>query len=122
METDSRLFTQHPNLDDAINTAICQSEIDGGVMLDALPYGAVLMVQTTYRTYRIENRGGGEVMISGHPEFCPEPVLANFHGCTWGTPMIRRRYIGRGLRMEINYPDLGTVLTSRVREIEEVAA
>jgi hypothetical protein len=112
----------HPNFDDAINRAICQSEIEGGVALDALAPGAVLHVQTMNHLYRLENRGEGEVWISGHPEFCPEPVLVDLHGSTWGTPMIRRRFIGRGLRMEFRHPERGIVLTSRVREIQEVRA
>ena len=117
---DRKLFTPHPNFDDAINRAICQSEIEGGVPLDALPLGAVLLVQTMYHLYRLENRGEGEVLISGHPRFCPEPVLVQLHGSPWGTSLIRTRFIGRGLRMEFNHPDCGIVLTSRVREIQEI--
>ena len=70
-------FRPHPNFDDAINRAICQSEIEGGVSLDELPVGAVLDVQTANTLYRIENRGDGEVLISGHPEICPTPVLVS---------------------------------------------
>ena len=77
-------FRPHPNFDDATNRAICKSEIDGGVTLDELPVGAVVNVETANTLYRIENRGEGEALISGHPEICPEPVLVNFHGSTWG--------------------------------------
>jgi hypothetical protein len=112
-------FRPHPNFDDAINRAICQSEIEGGVSLDELPVGAVLNVQTSNNLYRIEHRGDGKVLISGHPEICPEPVLVSFHGSTWGTPMLKIRFIGRDMRMEFFHPERGIVRTSRVREIQE---
>jgi hypothetical protein len=112
-------FQPHPNFDDAINRAICQSEMEGGVGLDELPVGAVLDVETANHLYRIENRGDGEVLISGHPEICPDPVLVNFHGSTWGTPMLKLRFIGREMSMEFHHPDKGVVRTSRVRDIQE---
>ena len=115
-------FRPHPAFDDAINRAICQSEIEGGVGLDELPLGAVLDVQTVNNLYRIENRGDGEVLISGHPEICPTPVLVNFHGSTWGTPMLKVRFIGREMRMEFRHPERGIVRTSPVQEIHEHGA
>ncbi|HEV8412624.1 MAG TPA: hypothetical protein VGQ49_03455 [Bryobacteraceae bacterium] len=115
----SEPFRPHLNFDDAINRAICLSEIEGGVTLDELPVGAALDVQTANTLYRLENRGDGEVLISGHPEICPEPVLVNFHGSTWGTPMLKVRFIGREMRMEFFHPEKGIVRTSRVRDIRE---
>jgi len=112
-------FRPHPNFDDAINRAICQSEVDGGVALDELPVGSVLDVQTANTRYQIENRGDGEVLISGHPEICPDPVLVSFHGSTWGTPMLKLRFIGREMSMEFHHPEKGIVRTSRVRDIQE---
>jgi hypothetical protein len=112
-------FRPHPNFDDAINRAICQSEIEGGVSLDELPVGAVLDVQTSNTLYRVENRGDGEVLISGHSEICPTPVLVVFYGSTWGTPMLKVRFIGRDMRMEFFHPEKGVVRTSRVRDIWE---
>ena len=116
----SDFFRPHPNFDDAINRAICQSEIEGGVALNDLPGRARLEVETRHHVYHIENLGDGEVMISGHPEYCPEPVLVNLHGSTWGTPMIKLRFIGRGMKMEFGHPTFGVVLTSRVQEIREL--
>jgi hypothetical protein len=112
-------FRPHPNFDDAINRAICESELEGGVALDEVPVGTVLEVQTANNLYRIETREGGEMLISGHPEICPLPVLVNFHGSTWGTPMLKMRFIGRGMSMEFRHPEKGIVRTSRVREIHE---
>jgi len=112
-------FQPHPNFDDAINRAICQSEIEGGVGLDELPIGAVVDVETANHLYRIENRGDGEVLISGHPKICPAPVRVSFHGSTWGTPMLKLRFIGRDMSMEFRHPEQGVVRTSRVRDIRE---
>jgi hypothetical protein len=119
---DSGIFTPVPYFADAINTAICQSEIDGGVELGRLATGAVVEVITRHHIYTVENRGDGDVMISGHPKYCPEPTLVRFHGSTWGTPMIRRRYIGREMRMEFWHPEFGILLTSEVSEIRELPA
>ncbi|MGH9646764.1 MAG: hypothetical protein ACRD4E_08115 [Bryobacteraceae bacterium] len=115
-------FRPHPNFDDAINRAICQSEIEGGVSLDELPVGAVLDVQTANTLYRVDNRGDGEVLISGHPEICPTPVLVVFYGSTWGTPMLKLRFVGREMKMEFFHPEKGIVRTSRVRDIHERTA
>jgi hypothetical protein len=125
MSPESGVFTPEPyrpspHLDDAINSAVCQSEIDGGVELSSLQTGAIVEVTTRHHTYTLENQGDGHVLISGHPKYCPEPVCVRFHGSTWGTPMIRRRYIGREMRMEFWHPDFGILLTSQVSEIREL--
>lgn len=114
-------FRPHPNFDDAINRAICQSEIEGGVSLTELPAGTVLHVQTANTQYVIQNCGDGEVLISGHPEICPTPVLVNFHGSTWGSAMLKMGFIGREMSMEFRHPEKGIVRTSRVQEIREVS-
>jgi hypothetical protein len=121
MVANSNSFAPHPNFDSAINRAICQSEAEGGVSLNDLEVGAVLEVETGGHTYRIENRGEGKVLISGHPEYCPEPVLADLHGSTWGTGLIKMRFIGRGMRMEFEHPTSGLIWTSRVKAIREVS-
>ena len=108
------------HLADAINDAICNSEIHGGVELSELAPGAVVEVTTRHHTYTLENRGDGDVLICGHPMYCPEPVLVRFHGSTWGTPLIRRRFIGREMRMEFRHPVFGVLLTSHVSEIREL--
>jgi len=115
-------FEPHPNFDDSINRAICESEIEGGVHIDDLPVGAVLDVQTVNTLYHLENRGDGELLISGHPEICPVPVLVNFHGSTWGSAMLKMGFVGREMSLEFRHPEKGLVRTSRVREIHEVNA
>jgi len=112
-------FEPHPNFDPAMNQAICESELEGGVHLHDLPVGAVIEVETENHLYCLENRGDGQVLISGHPRFCAEPVLVTLQGSNWGTPMLKWRFIGRGMRMELIHPQLGVIITSPVREIHE---
>ena len=114
------LFRPHPNLADEVNDAIVRSEIEGGVQLDSLPPGISLEVETENRFYLIVHQGHGKAMISGHPEYCPEPVLVGIHGSTWGGSMLKVGYLGRGMRMEFGHKPFGVITTSRIREIRQV--
>jgi hypothetical protein len=120
MTPSSDIFMPHPNFDSAINRAIIQSEVEGGLALRDLAIHAVVEVETKHNTYRIENLGDGQVMISGHPDICPQPVLVSLHGSTWGTPMIKTGFIGRGMGLEFQHPTRGIVRTSRIREVREL--
>jgi hypothetical protein len=113
-------FRPHPSFDDGINRAICRSEIEGGVNLNELAAGALLTVETQYHTYHLEYEGDGAMTISGHPRICPDPVRVQLAGSTWGTPMIKLRFIGRGMKMEFVHPTLGIIQTSRVRDVREI--
>jgi hypothetical protein len=112
-----RLFTPHPNLDDAVNHNFIASEVEGGVFLDQLPAGAVLLVRTQNRSYTVVNRGNGEALISGHPKFCPEPVLVHIEGSNWGGSMLKVAFIGRGMRLEFRHPEHRTIVTSSILDV-----
>jgi hypothetical protein len=116
----SRLTAPHPGLSDQINRNIIQSEIEGGVYLNRLPHGAELEVETQNRRYTIVNRGDGSVFISGHPEFCPDPVIVHIHGSTWGGSMLKQRFIGRGMRLEFFHPHYRVITTSPIVEVRAV--
>ena len=114
------LFTPHPNLSDDVNRNIVQSEIEGGVFLEDLPSTTVLEIQTQNHCYTAVLVDEGSVLISGHPEYCPQPVLVAIAGSTWGGSMLKRRYVGRGMHLEFRHPDYRTpIVTSRVKEIRE---
>src|SRR5262249_42081082 len=108
-----------PHWPDVINRLVVQSEIEGGVHLDRVPRGTVLEVETQNRTYTLVSEGLSEVRISGHPDFCPEPVAASVHGSTWGGSMLRTRYIGRGMHMEFQLEGGAPIVTSRILEVRE---
>jgi hypothetical protein len=113
------VFEPHPNLSDEINRNMIQSEIEGGVHLQDLAPGTVLEVQTRNRTYRIVSERDGEAWISGHPVYCPDPILVSIHGSTWGGSMIREHYIGRGLHLEFGHPEFRAITTSRILDVQE---
>ncbi len=114
------LFAPHPNLSDEVNRHIVQSEIEGGVFLKDLPSAAVLQIQTQHHCYTVVLQNDGSVLISGHPRYCPQPVLVAISGSTWGGSMLKRRFVGRGMRLEFCHPDYRTpIVTSCITEIRE---
>lgn len=114
-----QLFAPSPHLCDAVNEKIVQSEIEGGVHLRDVVPGTVLEVLTQNRAYTIEYRGSGQALISGHPVFCPQPVLVNIHGSTWGGSMLKERFIGRGMCLEFAPPTNPAITTSVIVEVRE---
>jgi hypothetical protein len=114
------LFTPHPNLSDEVNHNIVGSEVEGGVFLDELQPHSVLQIETQHRCYTAVMLGGSRALISGHPEFCPEPTLVAIAGSTWGGSMLKLRFVGRGMHLEFCHPQYSTpIVTSCVREIRE---
>src|SRR5438309_9648476 len=71
---------------------------------NSLARGSVIDVETKSRHYRIECLGGNAINISGHPEYCPEPVSARLHGSVRKQGMLEFGMIGRGtcLRFLLN--------------------
>jgi hypothetical protein len=114
------MFTPHPNLADDVNRAIIQSEIEGGVFLHDLPPSTVLHIQTMHHCYTAVLLGGSDAMISGHPEFCPDPVHVAIAGSTWGGSMLKLQYVGRGMHLEFHHPEYDTpIITSPIQEIRD---
>ena len=56
------------------------SEVPSGVDLKNLMPGSLIDVETTSRHYQIECLGGNSIRISGHPEYCPQPMPAQLQG------------------------------------------
>src|ERR1700678_1017305 len=115
------LFVANPHFSDSVNRNIIRSEIEGGVYLGDLPPGSVLSIQTKNRVYQMVVLEDGAALISGHPEFCPEPTEVQIHGSTWGGPMIMTRYLGRGMHLEFEHPRHQVILTSRIVDIRAAA-
>jgi len=116
------LFAPHPNLGYEVNHNIVQSEIEGGVFLKDLQSATVLQIQTQQHCYTAVLLNGGSALISGHPQYCPQPVLVVIAGSTWGGSMLKRRDVGRGMHLEFRHPEYRTpIVTSRIKEIRECA-
>ena len=116
-------FVPHPNLSDEVNRQIVQSEIEGGVYLHELPPETVLQIQTQHHCYTAVLREDGSALISGHPEFCPEPTAVAISGSTWGGTMLKRSFVGRGMRLEFSHPRYRTpIVTSSIQDVWEVSS
>lgn len=116
-ETNPNLFLGLANFSDDVNRRIIQSEIEGGVHLENLPDGSALEVKTENRSYVLIIQGPGKALISGHPKFCPDPVLVSIHGSSWGGSMLKVAFIGRGMHLEFQHPEYQTITTSRILDI-----
>jgi hypothetical protein len=113
------MFQPHKNLSDQVNANIIRSEIEGGVYLRDLPAEATVHVDTQNRRYTLVIRSDGSAWISGHPEFCPEPVLVRINGSSWGGSMIKSAYLGRGMHLEFRHPGYeGPIVTSQIVDIQ----
>ena len=119
--TISGLFQVNPHFSDAINRNVVESEVLGGVHLRDVPPDTVLEVETQNHTYRLVLKGWGQALISGHPEFCPDPVLVQIHGSTWGGSLIKQSFIGRGMHLEFRHPDFMPITTSRILDVRAVS-
>jgi hypothetical protein len=110
----------HPNLSDRVNHNIVQSEIEGGVYLCDLPRDSTLEVETQNRSYTIVLFESGVALISGHPRYCPEPVMVKIEGSNWGGSMLKPSYVGRGMHLEFRHPEYEQpIITSRILEIRQ---
>jgi hypothetical protein len=115
------MFTPHPNLSDEVNGKIAQSEIEGGVFLEHLAPATVLHIRTKHHYYTARLLSDKSVMISGHPQYCPQPVQVTIAGSTWGGSMLKARFIGRGMHLEFHHPGYPTpIVTSPIQEISEL--
>jgi hypothetical protein len=85
-------------------------EVTNEIDLDKLAAGSVIEVKTLNHSYEVEKREADQVLISGHPSFCPKPVTVHLN---------RARVIEVGHRMEFEHPEFGVVGTSRVLEIRQ---
>jgi NAD-dependent oxidoreductase involved in siderophore biosynthesis len=118
-DPDPVLYEPNPHFDDRVNRNIIQSEIEGGVHMRDLSPGSVVSVQTLNHLYRVVVICEDTALISGHPEFCPDPVEVRIHGSTWGGSMLRTKFLGRGMHLEFEHPVHKTIVTSRILDIQQ---
>ncbi len=82
-----------------------------------LAKGSVLDIETKTRHYRIECLGGGAINISGHPEYCPEPVEANLQGSVDKQGELTSGLIVRGKYLRFLLKDHRPITTTRVMRL-----
>lgn len=90
------------------------SGISEGVDLKSLLPGSWIDVETKSRHYQIECLGGNAIRVSGHPDYCPQPVPAHLQGSLDKDGGLEVGRIGRGMRMVFFLNDQRPVTTSRV--------
>jgi len=91
--------------------------IEEGVDVRTLTPGSRIDVETQSRHYQIECQGGGSVRLSGHPQFCPEPTRALFHGSIDDRGTVEAGVIEAGSRLLFLLEDHGPLTTSRVLHV-----
>ena len=74
-------------------------EVLEGVHLSQLEEGALIDVETKTRHYSVEYLGGDEVRVSGHPQWCPTPVLARLEGSLADSGLFEPGFVGPGMHM-----------------------
>jgi len=79
--------------------------------------GSLIDIETKSRHYHIECLGGNAIRISGHPEYCPNPVPAHLEGSFDQEAGLEWGIIGRGKRLMFLLDDDRPVTTSRVLSI-----
>ena len=90
------------------------------MFLEALAPDTVLQIRTQHHHYTAQFLGEGAALISGHPQYCPQPVQVIIAGSTWGGSMLKLRFIGRGMHLEFHHPDYTLpIITSPIQEIWE---
>lgn len=104
-----------------LTDSFVRSELEGGVLLDRLPPGTVLEIQTRNHRYRAVSMSGSKLLLSGHPQYCPTPVLVAVAGSTWGRSMLKLDFVGRGMHLEFRHPEHARpIITSAVEQIREI--
>ena len=89
-------------------------DAEGGIELSQIRPGTILEVQTRNNAYTVIPQESGEMLIWGHPQYCPEPILTAGLGSAYLTGVVRQGYIGPGMRLTFPTEDRRRVLTSRI--------
>ena len=76
--------------------------------------GSRIDVETKSRHYSIECLGGSAIRISGHPEYCPEPVTARLQGAVDPQGSLDFGLITRGMRLRFLLNERQPITTSKV--------
>jgi hypothetical protein len=86
----------------------------------SLEPGSLIDVETTSRHYRIECLGGSTIRISGHPRFCPTPVVAHLEGSVTSEGTIEDGIIEPGMRLVCLLEDHVPLTTSKILHVTPI--
>ena len=71
------------------------------MFLQDLPPDTVLEIQTQHHCYTAVLLVDNSVLISGHPQYCPQPVVVAIAGSSWEGSMLKRRFVSRGIHLRV---------------------
>jgi hypothetical protein len=93
-------------------------ELREGVQLTDLARGAVMDIETKSRHYSVEYLGGDHVRISGHPQWCPTPIVVRLEGSLGNSGDFEPGFVGHGMRLVFQrLDDRPPVTTSEVKDL-----
>src|ERR1035438_5696640 len=84
----------------------------------SLEPGSVIDVETPSRHYRIECLGGNAIRISGHPQFCPTPVVAQLAGSVTSEGTLDKGMIECGKGLAFLIAEHCPITTSKVLNVQ----
>ena len=90
---------------------------DAGLFLEDTLAGTTVEVKTGNHSYLIQRAGETTAFISGHPEYCPEPIQVALHGSRWLDSEIDKCYLAPGMRLQFMTQTGMNVLTSPITEV-----
>jgi hypothetical protein len=96
------------------------SKKKGGIELDKLAAGTRIEAQTKNTLYKIVVNNDGTFDIYGGHYF-PVCVTAHIAGSTWGGSMLKSKWLGVDMHMELYHPEDGKITTTAVRSLKVVA-
>jgi hypothetical protein len=123
MPISSDSLSPHANSNPAIVSGIRKPPTDvleDGIDLEELPVGAILALETGHNSYRLENLGEGNALLSGHPTYCPEPVVVQVQGSIGAAGELKWRFLAKGAKMVFLPPGHGVVRTSTIKSVQRV--
>lgn len=81
-----------------------------------LPTGSAMEVHTNNNVYVVARDASGGVLVSGHPDYCPRPVIAQSIGSVLVDGSLSANHLATGARMTFVLNGR-RISTSRIVEI-----
>jgi len=112
----------HNHLGPYIKKVLTQQEEKGGFSIDDMPPGTKLSVETANSIYEITVIDGcritimGGVLATGGIRY-PDRIEGLLNGCTFGTSLVKPKWIGEGMRMEIAHAGNQILTTSPIKNV-----
>lgn len=90
-----------------------------GLYLQDLAAGTVVEIKTQHHSYRLVKDDDTQVSISGHPTYCPEPIVVELEGSLGKDLPLKATpgFIGCGMHLVLKHPLFDRITTGKILEI-----